>query len=35
MYPESKDKPIVLISEADKLLYKSKESGRDRVTINE
>ncbi len=35
MVPESKDKHVVLITEADKLLYKSKGSGRDRVTINE
>jgi diguanylate cyclase (GGDEF)-like protein/PAS domain S-box-containing protein len=32
MFPESKDKHTVLIAEADKLLYKSKEFGRDRVT---
>jgi len=35
MFPESKDEHVALITEADKLLYKSKESGRDRVTINE
>jgi diguanylate cyclase (GGDEF)-like protein/PAS domain S-box-containing protein len=34
MVPGSNDKPGVLISNADELLYKSKESGRNKVTKN-
>jgi diguanylate cyclase (GGDEF)-like protein len=35
MVPKSNDTPVSLITEADRLLYKSKESGRNQVTINE
>jgi diguanylate cyclase (GGDEF)-like protein/PAS domain S-box-containing protein len=34
MIPEREDKPSVLIKEADVLLYKSKASGRNQITIN-